>query len=65
VQNATQAVLFEPGNPQSLASTVNKLRSRGMIERVLTAQDERFSDFAIERTAQSTLTLYREVLKDE
>jgi glycosyltransferase involved in cell wall biosynthesis len=62
VQNQTHAVLFEPGNPESLAATVNKLRAPGMIERVLLAQDERFKDFAIERTAQSTLALYREVL---
>jgi glycosyltransferase involved in cell wall biosynthesis len=62
VHAQTHAVLFEPGNPHSLAATVNKLRAPGVRERVLEAQDVRFADFAIERTAASTLALYEEVL---
>jgi L-malate glycosyltransferase len=63
VHEQTQAVLYEPGNPQSLAETVNKLRQPGMRERVLEAQDARFADFAIERTAASTLALYHELVQ--
>lgn len=62
VHAQTQAVLFEPGNPQSLAETVNNLRLPGMRDRVLQAQDVRFADFAIERTADATLAMYHELL---
>ena len=62
VQQRTGAVLFEPGNPQSLADAVTRLRAPGVRERVLAAQDERFRDFAIERTAAGTLAIYREVI---
>ncbi len=62
VQQRTGAVLFEPGNPQSLADAVTRLRAPGVRERVLAAQDERFRDFAIERTAAATLAIYREVI---
>jgi hypothetical protein len=41
---------------------VTRLREPGVRERVVAAQDERFRDFAIERTAAATLEVYREVL---
>jgi L-malate glycosyltransferase len=63
VHERTHAVLYEPGNPQSLAETVQKLRQPGMRERVLEAQDARFADFAIERTAAATLALYHELMQ--
>jgi glycosyltransferase involved in cell wall biosynthesis len=63
VQERTQAVLFEAGNPQSLAQAVQKLREPGVRESVIAAQDERFADFAIERTAAATLDLYQEVVR--
>jgi glycosyltransferase involved in cell wall biosynthesis len=63
VHERTQAALFEPGNPQSLADAVQKLRQPGMREKIIAAQDERFADFAIERTAAATLELYEEVVR--
>jgi glycosyltransferase involved in cell wall biosynthesis len=63
VHERTQAVLFEAGNPQSLAQAVQKLRQPGVREAVVAAQDERFADFAIERTAAATLELYQEVVR--
>jgi glycosyltransferase involved in cell wall biosynthesis len=62
VHQKSGAVLFEPGDPRSLAQAVTRLREPGLRERVLAAQDERFRDFAIERTAAATLEVYREVL---
>jgi glycosyltransferase involved in cell wall biosynthesis len=63
VHERTQSVLFEAGNPLSLAQAVKKLRQPGIREEVIAAQDERFADFAIERTAAATLELYHEVLR--
>ena len=63
VHDKTGAVLFEPGNPQSLADVITQLRQAGVREKVIAAQDERFADFAIERTAQMTKDLYHEVLR--
>ena len=62
VHERTHSVLFQAGNPQSLADAVRKLREPGMREKIIAAQDDRFADFAIERTAQQTLELYQEVL---
>jgi glycosyltransferase involved in cell wall biosynthesis len=62
VHDQTGAVLFEPGDAASLAQAVRRLREPGMRARVIAAQDERFRDFAIERTAAATLDVYREVL---
>ncbi len=62
IHEKTGAVLFEPGNPSALAAAVARLREPGMRERVIAAQDTRFADFAIERTAAATLAVYREVL---
>jgi L-malate glycosyltransferase len=63
VHDATQAVLFEPGNPRSLARAVQNLREPAVREKVIAAQDERFADFAIARTVQATLELYDEVMR--
>lgn len=65
IQERTGAVLFEPGNSQALAAAVRKLRDPQIRRAVLTAQDERFRDFAIERTAEQTLAVYGEVLGDD
>jgi glycosyltransferase involved in cell wall biosynthesis len=64
VHEQTGVVLFEPGDPRSLADAVARLRAPGVRERVIAAQDRRFRDFAIERTAQATLAVYREVLAE-
>jgi glycosyltransferase involved in cell wall biosynthesis len=61
VHDQTGAVLFEAGNARSLADAITRLREPGMRERVIAAQDERFRDFAIERTAAATLAVYREL----
>ncbi|HET9439756.1 MAG TPA: glycosyltransferase family 4 protein [Longimicrobiales bacterium] len=65
IQERTGAVLFEAGNAQSLAAAVRKLRDPQIRRAVLAAQDERFRDFAIERTAEQTCAVYREVLGDD
>jgi glycosyltransferase involved in cell wall biosynthesis len=62
VHEKTRAVLFEPFDAESLARAVMRLREPGVREQVIAAQDERFADFAIERTAAQTLDLYRELL---
>lgn len=62
VHERTGAALFDAGDPHSLADAVTRLRQPGVRERVLAAQDERFQDFAIERTAAATLAVYQEVL---
>ena len=63
VHERTGAVLFEPGNPTSLADAVTRLRDAGVRDKVIAAQDERFADFAIERTAEQTLDLYHELIR--
>ena len=63
VHDKTGAVLFEAGNPDSLAEAVTRLRQPGVRDKVIAAQDERFADFAIERTAQQTLDLYQELMR--
>jgi hypothetical protein len=63
IHDRTGAVLFEPRNARALADAITKLRAAGMRERVVAAQDERFADFAIERTGTATLAVYREVVK--
>jgi glycosyltransferase involved in cell wall biosynthesis len=63
IHDRTGAVLFEPRNARALADAITKLRAPGMRERVVAAQDERFADFAIERTGTATLAVYRELVK--
>ncbi len=62
VHERTGAVLFEPGNAQALAGAITRLRDANVRQQVVAAQDERFRDFAIERTAAQTLAIYRELL---
>jgi glycosyltransferase involved in cell wall biosynthesis len=62
VEERTHAVLFEPGNARALADTVTRLRDSALRAQVIAAQDERFRDFDITRTAEATLDVYRELL---
>lgn len=62
VHEKTGAVLFEPGNAESLAATVQRMRDPGIRAQILAAQDIRFADFAIERTAAKTMEVYRELV---
>lgn len=64
VQDQTGAVIFEPGDARGLADSIAKLHDNALREKVIAAQDVRFSDFAIERTGKATLTLYHEVFAE-
>ena len=57
----TNAVIFEPGDAQGLASCITGLRNEETARRVVALQDERFADFAIGGTASATLAVYREL----
>lgn len=61
VQDKTGAVIFEPGDARGLADSIVKLQNQAVRADVIAAQDARFSDFAIERTGEATLAVYREV----
>lgn len=62
VHQRTRVVLFEPRSAHALVDAITRLRAPGVRAQVIAAQDERFADFTIERTAAATLALYRELL---
>jgi glycosyltransferase involved in cell wall biosynthesis len=64
VHDRTRAVLYEAGNPQSLAGVITRLRDPALRAQVVAAQDARFPDFDIRRTAAQTLAVYHELMRD-
>jgi L-malate glycosyltransferase len=63
IHDRTGAVKFEPRNARALADAITRLRTAEMREKVIAAQNERFADFAIERTGAATLAVYRELVR--
>ncbi len=64
VQERTNAVLYEAGNAESLASAITRLRDPATRAEVIAAQDARFPDFDIRRTSSQTLELYRQLVEN-
>jgi glycosyltransferase involved in cell wall biosynthesis len=63
IQAQTGAVLFEPRDAAALAAVVERMRTDAALRaQVVAAQDARFGDFAVERTAAATVELYYELL---
>lgn len=64
IHEQTGAVLFEPRAAAALAATVERLRDDAALRAaVIAAQDARFNDFAIARTAAATVQLYYDLVK--
>jgi glycosyltransferase involved in cell wall biosynthesis len=63
VQESVGASLIPPDDAVALAHAVERFRGdEGLRSRVLAAQRRRLDDFRIERTAEQTVGVYREVL---
>ncbi|HEY0303319.1 MAG TPA: glycosyltransferase family 4 protein [Longimicrobiales bacterium] len=63
VHERTGAVLYTANDPRALADAVLRLRQPDVRARVLAAQEERFPDFDIRRTAAQTFEVYQELME--
>ena len=63
VHARTRAVLYPANDAEALAKAVAGLRDPEVRAQVIAAQNERFPDFEIGRTAQQTLALYQQLVR--
>ena len=63
VHTQTGAALYEANNAHALAAAITRLRDPATRQRVIEAQNARFPDFDIHRTAAQTLELYHQLMR--
>jgi L-malate glycosyltransferase len=63
VHERTKAVLYPPNDAEALANLIRRLRDPAVRTQVVAAQNERFPDFDIRRTAAQTLALYQQLVR--
>jgi glycosyltransferase involved in cell wall biosynthesis len=63
VHERTHAVLYRASDARALADAVENLKKPEVRRSVLAAQQERFPDFDIHRTAEQTLQVYQELMQ--
>jgi glycosyltransferase involved in cell wall biosynthesis len=63
VHERTHAVLYRANDARALADAIENLRKPDVRAHVLAAQETRFPDFDIHRTAEQTLQVYQELMR--
>lgn len=65
VHEATGMSLFTPGDAKALAERIRALRAEpGRRPAILAAQEARLDDYRVQRTAEETMRVYRELLEE-